>query len=138
MSYLSKHPEFKEAYCRRCDTLKQSEDMHSKYRCKECRTTAKTANLMAFLATRAQAPAPQPNVTTPKRRNRPNRIWQLSELAAVCEDYIGNGICMPELAKKHQTNQSQISKIISRYFGFNEQPVLFQIRVQDDDITTEP
>lgn len=138
MTYLAKHPEFKEVYCQLCDTLKQSEDMHSKRRCKECHKAIKTANLMAFLATRNQAPAPQPIVNTSRRRDRPNRAWPLSERAAVCEDYIANDMCIPKLAKKYQSSNAHISKIISKYFGFNEVPVVFEIRIQEDDITPEP
>lgn len=138
MSYLSKHPEIKELTCRYCRVLKSREDMRSQFRCNDCYRAAKAANLMAFYLKKVDQPDPEPVPPAPTIITRPARIWPRAKKASVCEDYIGNSIGIPDLAKKYETSQTQISKVISQYFGFHEKPVIFQIRAEGGYIDPEP
>lgn len=44
------------------------------------------------------------------------------EMGLICEDYVGNGLTMRQIARKMKVRENKISKVIHRYNGIGEQP----------------
>ena len=133
--YLQNHPEIKEVFCLTCKDVKPAKEMKTRFKCCDCYYGVRRKYMVDYRKLRALKAGQQ---LRPKQ-GRPNNVWTMAKKAEVCEQYIGHDKSIAQLSKIYNTNHSQISAIISKYFGFGSSPVIINIDFSiTDDIEAEP
>lgn len=144
-NYLAKHPEHTEVFCRECKTLKPAGDMKTRFKCQACfefdhrkKVNAYRSRLKTLTVPKPKPepiPEPEPESIPPPRKKR---VWTMAMKAEVCEQHIGLGMSIAEIAVKWDSHNRLISKIISHYFGFGAPPITLSINFENtDDIKLE-